>query len=113
MPYHILTYGNVSQHNQKAARAAKALLLVATKGMRHLLSKLYAQIFLFFRDIMEWYMMSRTYRLLSSFNENLQKRYEKAVTYIDSTIMDMSSELNLAQYAQYLEQPHEERRAKN
>lgn len=83
----------------KATRAAKILHVIKTQVMRELFSELYAQVFLFYRDALEWYTKSKTSRFIGSFNEKMVERYEKASGHIESCISEMYREANIASLA--------------
>jgi hypothetical protein len=89
----------VTQITQKAARAAKALFLVPTKAMRELFSELYAQVFEFYSDAIEWYMQSKFSRLFKSFNEKIKDRYDRAAIKIEATLTEIFRELDVAKFA--------------
>ncbi|KAF1828581.1 hypothetical protein BDW02DRAFT_603293 [Decorospora gaudefroyi] len=73
----------VTKITEKAARAAKILLVLHTRAIRELFSELYAQVFLFYRDAIEWYMKSKASRLFGNFNEKMKERYENAAEKIE------------------------------
>lgn len=83
----------------KAARAAQILILIRTKAIRGLFSELYAQVFLFYRDAMEWYMKSKAARFIDSFNEKMKGRYEKAAAKMDAIIQEMYRTRELGHHA--------------
>ena len=79
----------MTEITEKAARAAKILLVLHTHAIRKLFSELYARVFNFYRDAIEWYMRSKTSRFFSSFNEKMRDRYVKAAKEIDDTVTEM------------------------
>ncbi|RAR16576.1 phytanoyl-CoA dioxygenase family protein [Stemphylium lycopersici] len=83
----------------KAARAAQILILLRTKSIRGLFSELYAQVFLFYRDAMEWYMKSKAARFIDSFNEKMKGRYEKAAARMEVIIQEMYRTRELGHHA--------------
>ncbi|EFQ94164.1 hypothetical protein PTT_08250 [Pyrenophora teres f. teres 0-1] len=89
----------VTTITEKAGRASYILLNVHTKSARELYSELYAQVFLFYRDAIEWYMKSKTSRFFSSFNEKLKGRYESAADKINATVNEMYGLQSTAQFA--------------
>jgi len=84
---------------EKAARASNILLVLRTRAMHRLLSELYAQVLLFYRDVIEWYKKSRTSRFLASFDESLGERYRKAKDKIEDMLNEMYRENNIANTA--------------
>lgn len=83
----------------EASRASDILEVFNTQVMRELLSDVYAQVFLFYRDTIEWYMKSKTSRFFSSFNEKLKERYDNAAARIDISIQRMYRQGNIANWA--------------
>jgi hypothetical protein len=89
----------VTKITQKAARASNALLLVRTQAIRELFSELYAQVFEFYSDAIEWYMQSKASRFFGSFNTRMKDRYEKTAAGIEETLIEMYREMELAHFA--------------
>ena len=89
----------VTKITQKAARASNALLLVRTRAIRELFSELYAQVFEFYSDAIEWYMQSKASRFFGSFNTKMKDRYEKTAARIEETLIEMYREMELAHFA--------------
>jgi hypothetical protein len=89
----------VTKITEKAARAANILLVLRTRAIRELFSELYAQVFLFYRDAIEWYMKSKASRFFASFNEKMKDRYEKAADNIETTVTEMYREKDIAHFA--------------
>jgi len=92
----------VAEITDKAARVGNTLVLVRTREMRKLFSQLYAQVFEYYRDAIEWYMKSKKSRFWDSFNEKLKDQYDRAAAKIDVTVMEMYRQTNLAHHAQFL-----------
>jgi hypothetical protein len=86
----------VTKITEKAARAAKIL---RTRAIRELFSELYAQVFSFYRDAIEWYMKSKASRFFASFNEKIKGRYEMAADKIEATVTEMYREKDIAHFA--------------
>jgi hypothetical protein len=63
--------------------------------MRRKLSNVYARVFDYFRAVMEWYLNSKTSRILSSFNENVKKRFDDAVRIIKEEIQEIHEEASV------------------
>jgi len=80
----------------KATRVTKVLNIITTQAMREVFSELYAQVFLFYRNAIEWYMKSKTSRFFGSFNEKLIEEYHNADKRIDNCIREMYREANIA-----------------
>lgn len=85
----------------KAARAAKVMLIYPRNStLRRLFARLYAQIFLFYRDAIEWYMESKIARAFKSLDARLKDRYEKAKARIDDCLNDIHQVAGVAHIAQ-------------
>ena len=84
----------------KATRAASMVMIYRTKSFRELFSDLYAQVFLFYRDAIEWYAKSKVAKVFDSFNANLVKPYEKAAARIENLVTEMYREAMVARSAQ-------------
>jgi 3-deoxy-D-arabino-heptulosonate 7-phosphate (DAHP) synthase class II len=97
---------------EQATRVASALLFVRTSMMRQHFSQLYAQVFQFYRAVIEWYMKPRTVRFFSSFNGGIKIRYEKTVPRIQDIKTEMYNLSNLAHHAWcMIESTEQQRRA--
>lgn len=90
----------VVEISDKATRAAKMVDIFRTKNFRELFSDLYAQVFLFYRDVILWYAKSKAAKVLDSFNANLVKPCEKAATKIESLVVEIFREARVAELAQ-------------
>ncbi|KAF3039788.1 hypothetical protein E8E12_009144 [Didymella heteroderae] len=86
----------VVEISEKATRAAKMVMIYPTKNFRELFSDLYAQVFLFYRDVILWYAKSKATKALDSFNANLIKPYEKAAARIESLVVEIFREADVA-----------------
>ncbi|KAI3321962.1 hypothetical protein HD806DRAFT_502412 [Xylariaceae sp. AK1471] len=58
------------------------LEMFRTKAMMELIADLYAHIFVFLSDVMEWITEKRRKRLLDSFNENFNRKFEDQIEAI-------------------------------
>ncbi|KAF3045327.1 hypothetical protein E8E11_003619 [Didymella keratinophila] len=90
----------IADITDRASRAAKLLLVYKTRDMRWLCSDLYAQVFLFYREVIEWYRKSKVKKALESFNANMTKPYERAVARIEILITEIYREGKVAGSAQ-------------
>lgn len=63
--------------------------------MERRLASIYASVFDYFRAVMEWYLSSKASRAFSSFNENVKKRFEEAVSDIEAQIKEMYNEASV------------------
>lgn len=104
----VANYGDIAERlsemvadiTDKASRATKLLLLYRTRDMRWLCSDLYAQVFHFYREAIEWYKKSKVKKAVESFNANMTKPYDKAVAKIESLITEIYREGQVAKSAQ-------------
>jgi hypothetical protein len=67
----------------------KELTLHPTKAMQHIIAKLYAHVFLFIEDTMDWYLKKPRLKLRDAFRENFFERFEKMIV----NIQDLSSDV--------------------
>ena len=67
---------------EAVAVCAKECALYATKALIGSIATLYAHIFCFLRNAIEWYTKRSSNRLLSSFKEDFYERFEEQVTNI-------------------------------
>jgi hypothetical protein len=80
--------------------------------MRQLFSQLYAQVFLFYRDAIGWFLKSKTATFFSSFNKNMKARYEKTAARIQDNKTEMYNLAGLAHHARcMIESTEQQRRA--
>jgi hypothetical protein len=92
-------FETVANITSKATRAANLLYIVNTHSMCEAFSEVYAQVFLFYRDAIEWYMKSKTSRFFGSFNEKMLEGYQKADANIERCINEMYREADVARMA--------------
>jgi hypothetical protein len=86
----------VVEISEKATRAAKMVTIFPTKNFRELFANLYAQVFLFYRDIILWYAKPKASKVLDSFNANLVKPFEQSATRIESLVVEIFREADVA-----------------
>jgi hypothetical protein len=82
----------LEQISAKAARCANLLHVIRTDSLRRKLADVYAHVFYFFRDIVEWYLKSRTSRFFGSFNDNVNNRFEETAKAIAERIEEIDKE---------------------
>jgi hypothetical protein len=63
--------------------------------MRTRLADVYTEVFLFFRDIIEWHLKSRTSRFFGGFNEKVGKKLEETAKAIEKCIREMYREAEI------------------
>lgn len=76
----------------KTAECANLLHVIKTTSMKRKLSEVYTHVFDFLRNVIEWYLGSRTSRVFRSFNEQTNKKFKEVAEVIKSKIGDMYSE---------------------
>lgn len=86
----------LAQVSGRAAACENLLSVVKTDFVRTRLADIYANVFFFFRDVMEWYLKSRISRFLNSFNDRVCDEYNKVVTAINDDINAMFDESKVA-----------------
>ena len=79
----------VSDISIDASLCVQLVDVVRTQPMREHLSKVYAQVFRFYRDAIEWYVSSKASKFFSSFNERIKERFEEVQKGINKTIKRM------------------------
>ncbi|KAF1958094.1 hypothetical protein CC80DRAFT_560331 [Byssothecium circinans] len=88
----------VADITNEATRFAVAPEIFGTHEMRELLSDLYAQVFLFYRDVIKWFLQSKVSRFVSSFNETLRERYTNAQARIKNCINDIRNAMLIGSF---------------
>ena len=89
----------LEQISAKVARCAKILHVIKTDSLRGKLAEVYAAMFYFFRDIVEWYHKSRTSRFLGSFNDSVNKKFETTAATITVLIDEIDKEAAVGGFA--------------
>ena len=89
----------LEQISTKAARCANLLHVIRTDSLRCKLAEVYANVFYFFRDIVEWYLKSRTSRLFGSFNDKVQTKFEETAKAIAERIEEIDKEAAVGGFA--------------
>lgn len=83
----------------KVTTCSPLILLIKTQRLRKKLANIYARMFKFYQDAIEWYLHSKFSRLFLSFNENLKKGFEDAEKDIETCINELYREANVSQMA--------------
>jgi hypothetical protein len=86
---------SVAVLTSKVTLCAKLLDIIKTHSMRSRLVEVYSQMFFFLRDVMQWYLRSRTSRFFQSFNDAVNQKFEDVVKLIESNIEEMYKESGL------------------
>ncbi|KAH8679033.1 hypothetical protein BGZ60DRAFT_255871 [Tricladium varicosporioides] len=82
----------LEQISTKAARCANLLHIIRTDSLKCKLAEVYANVFYFFRDIVEWYLKSRTSRFFGSFNDKVNEKFEETAKAISERIEEIEKE---------------------
>jgi len=94
-----------------AIHTADLVLLVQTRRMRELYSRLYAQVFFFYREAIQWYMESQPARFFKSFNNKIKQGYEQAIARIEREVTMMHRVAQTADIANSLVTSAEQKRS--
>jgi hypothetical protein len=65
--------------------------IIGTQGMYERYATLHAQVFLFYRDVIAWYLERKRGRFFKSFNEQLKGEYEKTIARISKSVSVLKS----------------------
>jgi hypothetical protein len=79
------------QISAKAARIMHLTHIIKTKELKKRLAEVYVHVFCFFRDIIQWFLKSRTSRFASSFNDQADKRFKEAASHITKLIDEIDN----------------------
>lgn len=75
----------------ESSYCAQLIDVIQTPAMREQLSKVYALMFRFYRDAIEWYLSSTRSKFFGSFNERIRKGFDDTAKAIKETINYMFS----------------------
>lgn len=89
----------VANISAEVSIVAEILGIIGTQMMYERYAELHAQVFLFYRDVIAWYLDRKRGRFFKSFNEQLKGVYEKAVTRISNCVSMLKSLSTNAQVA--------------
>lgn len=89
----------VAHMSSKVSMVADLLGIIGTQRMYELYADLHAQVFLFYRDVIAWYLDRKRGRFFGSFNEQLKQTYEKAIARIENCISLLEASSRNAQTA--------------
>lgn len=81
---------SVADITDKVATCAQFLSFITTTDMKTRLATVYAQLFAFYRDTLEWYMQSSTSKVFSSFNATINTRFQNSIKDIENGIAQIS-----------------------
>lgn len=85
----------------KASHAAKLLLIYPSSStLSRLFAGLYAHVFLFYRDIIQWYTESKRVRAFKSFDAGLKERYQKSRARIEDCLSEIYRVAGVAHVAE-------------
>ncbi|KAH6974934.1 hypothetical protein BKA56DRAFT_589797 [Ilyonectria sp. MPI-CAGE-AT-0026] len=89
----------ITRISTKVATCSGFLEIIRTPQMKAKLADIYARMFQFYQDAIEWYLASRVSRAFQSFNENLNKKFPDALKEIDDYIHDLVVEAQVSSTA--------------
>ncbi|KAF2236171.1 hypothetical protein EV356DRAFT_443570 [Viridothelium virens] len=92
----VLLSESIASVSDEVSRCSKWLLIIRTRDVRAILAGIYARMFKFYGDTMEWYLRSKLGRAIQSFNENLKDQYDSAITAIRTQIKELYREAFIA-----------------
>jgi hypothetical protein len=83
----------------KVTTCESQLLIIKTSRARKKLAEIYARMFQFYQDTIEWYLQSKLKRFARSFNENLKVIFEDAMKDLEDSIIQLDREVALGSTA--------------
>ena len=89
----------VAHMSSKVSLVADLLGIIGTQRMYELYADLHAQVFLFYRDVIAWYLDRKRGRFFGSFNEQLKRTYEKTIDRIENCLSLLEASSRNAQTA--------------
>ncbi|KAI0809846.1 hypothetical protein GGR55DRAFT_689098 [Xylaria sp. FL0064] len=90
---------SVASISDKVATCSGLIVIIKTQRLRKKLANIYARMFEFYRDVIKWYLQSRSSRVFSSFNDNLKKGFNDATKGIEDCIKESYREAYLGSVA--------------
>lgn len=69
--------------------------VIKTESMKRRLAEVYSHFFYFLRDIVQWYLKSRTSRFFASFNDHVNIKLSETASKITELINEMDKEAEL------------------
>lgn len=87
---------SVADITVKVAICALYLKVTPTNSMKRRFAETYAQLFQFYRDVLEWCLQSSTSRFFDSFSAKIKTRFDDAVKSIENQISLMVREGDIA-----------------
>ncbi|KAI1122777.1 hypothetical protein F5Y10DRAFT_253233 [Nemania abortiva] len=86
---------SITTISEKVAGCSALIVIIKTRRMRKKLANVYARMFKFYQEAIAWYLQSKFSRLLSSFNENLEKGFKEAEKDLDDCISELYREASV------------------
>ncbi|KAI0116461.1 hypothetical protein GGR51DRAFT_501415 [Nemania sp. FL0031] len=86
---------SITAISEKVAGCSALIVIIKTRRMRRKLANVYARMFKFYQETIAWYLQSKFSRLLSSFNENLEKSFKEAEKDLDDCISELYREASV------------------
>lgn len=89
----------VANIGAKVSSISELVEMIETQKMYERYAELHAHVFLFYRDVIAWYMQRKRERFFKSFNEQLQSGYKKAMERINDCIQALLLQVDVARLA--------------
>ena len=90
---------SVAEISDKVATCSNVITIVKTSRARRKLADIYATMFRFYQNAIEWYLQSKFGRFIRSFNENLVKQFEETKKELEDSIGELYREAAIANTA--------------
>jgi len=90
---------SVADISDKVATCSNVITIVKTSRARRKLADIYATMFRFYQNAIEWYLQSKFGRFIRSFNENLVKQFEETKKELEDSIGELYREAAIANTA--------------
>ncbi|KAI1155265.1 hypothetical protein F4825DRAFT_68629 [Nemania diffusa] len=86
---------SITAISEKVAGCSALIMIIKTPRMRKKLANVYARMFQFYQEAIAWYLQSKFSRLISSFNENLEKGFKEAEKDLDDCLTELHREASI------------------
>lgn len=85
--------------SDKITTCSNLILIIKTQRLRKKPTNIYARMFQFYRDAVEWYLHCRLSGLFRSFNENLKKEFNDATRDLEDRVNKLYREASVSSTA--------------
>lgn len=90
---------SIADITAKVTQISKIPIIFEVQSIKELISGLYAEVFLFYRDVIEWFLKSKPSRFINSFNEKLLDKYIDAEKRIERHIKEIYRACDIGSWA--------------